>query len=145
MEWFRVEWKGPYAVETAEKRKEAQDVGVYAIYETKGRTKKLLYIGETYSQGFARRIKQHRREWLHNIDGPKVIYFGVPQFPKGKRISYARVRDIEAVLLHCYRPPCCTVGKRRYSGRDILVVNTGRIGGLHKVVSHDRELVNLIQ
>lgn len=143
MEWFKIDWKGPYRIETAHNRKVAEHFGIYAIYEAKGRAIKLLYIGRTYWQEFGKRLKQHK--WLDRVYGAKSIYFGIVELPEGRRISFERIRDIEEFLIHFYHPPFNTASKKGYRGRDILVVNTGKVATLDKVASDDRELLQLLQ
>lgn len=145
MEWFKIEWFGPYAVDTAQSRKVAENYGIYAICTRKGRASKLLYIGRTYWQEFARRLRQHKRDWLNRISGTKSVYFGIVKLPKGKKISFERIRDIEECLIHFYLPPYNTASKRGYRGRNIIVINTGKYGTLSKIASDDEELLQLLR
>jgi len=145
MEWFRIDWNGPYSIDTADKRKEAGTFGVYAIYEQKNKSSNLMYIGKTYWQGFGKRLQQHRRQWLHRLDGKVTIHFGVVVLPQGKKISYERVSDIEEFMIHYYHPLFNTASKKGYRGRDILIFNTGKIGTLDKMTSDDKELLKLIK
>jgi len=48
MEWFKITWKGAYPIDTTQSKFGSTGFGVYAIYEKRGKTTKLLYIGETY-------------------------------------------------------------------------------------------------
>ena len=112
MEWFKIDWRGPYPIDTAHTKPEAGSFGIYAIHEVKGKNTKLLYIGETYWQGFGKRLKQHKRE----------------------RISYGRVQDVERALIYVHMPPFNTVSKRGYLGRDILICNLGKVGKIERLV-----------
>lgn len=145
MEWFKIDWKGMYPIETAQDKSKATSFGIYAIYDKKGKDNNLIYIGECYWQEFGKRLRQHKSEWLHRIKGKLYVCFGTVMLPKGRKISYERVHDVEAALIHFYRPPCNTVGKRGYSGRDILIFNTGKLIALDSIVSHDTELLSLLQ
>lgn len=144
MEWFKVNWKGPYPIESAEGK---VGTGVYAIYQTSGSSlKKLLYIGETYTQEFGKRIQQHRKDWFSRYEGIKMaVCFGDIALPAGRKISQQIVFDIEGVLIHKLIPPCNTSGKKGYGGRGILVINTGKVGKLPNIVSDDRELLSLLR
>ena len=138
MEWFKINWKGTYPTKTAQDKIESEGIGVYAIYETKGNSpSKLLYIGETYRQTFGTRLKQHKRDWLDNIKTNTSICFGVVCLPEGKRISSQRVLDVEKYLIHSHRPPFNTISKRGYNGRDLMLINTGKIGKLDAVLADD--------
>jgi len=134
-----------YPIETAQDKSKATSFGIYAIYDKKGKDNNLIYIGECYWQEFGKRLRQHKSEWLHRIKGKLYVCFGTVMLPKGRKISYERVHDVEAALIHFYRPPCNTVGKRGYSGRDILIFNTGKLIALDSIVSHDTELLSLLQ
>lgn len=148
MDWFKVEWKGYYPITTAQGRPEADSYGIYAIYElgTK-QPKKLLYVGETYTQSFGKRLKQHQRDWLPKYDDRKLaIAFGSICLPEGKKISQAIVFDVEGVLIHNQIPPCNTSGKKGYQGREgIIVINVGKNGLLPSVVTDDKELLSLLR
>jgi hypothetical protein len=145
MEWFRIEWKGSYPIESAPSKKEAQGVGVYAIFEMKNRVAKLLYLGETYRQTFAKRLNQHKKEWLFRIDGKLAVCFGTLFPPEGRRISSQRILDVEAAMIHSLRPPYNQLSKRGYRGRNILIINTGKTLCLDPVVSDDPNLLPLLK
>jgi len=147
MEWFKIDWKGLYPIEIAQSKPQANESGIYAIYEVRGqKPKKLLYIGETYSQIFSKRLQQHKREWFHEYEGVKMaVSFGTIVLSKGRKFSQQIVFDIERILIHKLIPPCNTSGKRGYKGRDIIVINTGDTGLLPSVVSTDKELLVLLR
>ena len=132
-------------METAQDKLEAGDFGIYAIYDKKEKDTSLIYIGECYWQDFGKRLRQHKNEWLHRVKGRLYVCFGTVMLPEGKRISHQRILDVEGALIHFYRPPCNTVGKKGYSGRDILIFNTGKSIALDPIVSHDTELLSLLQ
>ena len=145
MEWFKVEWKGPFSTDGSLSRPEAKGTGVYAIYGMRGREfHKLLYIGETFKQTFGKRLKQHERDWFENAREPHMaVCFGEVYLPKNKRLSGKRVVDVEGLLIHTEKPPFNTVSKRGYKGRGILVINTGKLGLLQPVAT-DKDNDDLI-
>jgi hypothetical protein len=145
MDWVKIDWKGMYPVETAQHKSTAIAFGIYAIYERKGRSDRLIYIGECYWQDFAKRLQQHKSQWLHRVKGKLYVCYGMVMLPQGRKISYERIRDVEAALIHCYRPPFNTVGKRGYYGRDILIFNTGKRTVLDPIVSDDTALLSLLR
>ena len=134
MEWFRIDWRGPYPIDTAQAKLTASGFGIYAIHEIKGKTAKLLYIGETYWQSFSKRLQQHKRDWLYRVSGKLVIYFGEVVLPEGKRISHEKVLDVEKALIYVHMPPYNTVSKRGYSGREIMIFNLGKAGTLQRLI-----------
>lgn len=143
MEWFKVDWKGQYSIESAQ---DNSGTGIYAIYEVKGKiAKKLLYIGETYSQGFSKRLKQHKKDWIPKYEGVKMsVFFGKIYPPEGRKISQQIVLDIERLLIHKLIPPCNTTGKKGYRERGIVVINTGKVELLPNVISDDKEFLSLL-
>jgi hypothetical protein len=145
MEWFKIDWKGMYPVETAQYKSAAVAYGVYAIYDRKGRSNQLIYIGKCYWQDFATRLRQNKSEWLYKAKGNLYVCFGTVMLPEGRKISPERVHDVEAALIHFYRPPCNTVGKRSYYGRGILIFNIGKLIALDPIVSPDTELLSLLR
>jgi hypothetical protein len=144
MEWYRINWKGPYAVDKALEMAECEAFSVYAIYEMTPEPK-LLYVGEAYRQDFGKCLRQHKREWLDRIPGTIVIHFGRIVPIEGKEISLQKVEDIEKCLIYIYRPSYNTVNKEGYTGRDILIINTGKVGTIQKLVSNDTKLLALLQ
>ena len=144
MEWHRINWKGPYAIDKALEMTESEDFGIYAIYEMTPEAK-LLYVGETYRQDFNKHLRQHKSEWLDRISGTIVIHFGIIVSREGKKVSLEEVEDIEKCLVYIYRPPYNTLNKEGYTGHDILIINTGKIGTIKKLVSNDTKLLALLQ
>jgi len=145
MECFEIQWKGPYSVNRAPMLKIAGNFGIYAISQKKGKGVKLLYIGHVYWQDFAKRLKQHKRDWFDKISVEKVVHFGLVRIPEGKKASFERVRDIEEFLISHHIPPCNTVGKKRYQGRELLVINTGKSVPLDKIASSNKQSLQLIK
>jgi len=144
MEWFKIDWNGPYPVETAHARKEASNYGIYAMYEVSTKTPKLLYIGETYRQSLGARLKQHKKQWLFRVNGDVVIHFGKIVPPKGIRMTQSKVFDVEGMMIHVLVPPYNTVSKHGYTGRDIVLINTGEIGTLNPIMGN-KEFVLLLR
>ena len=143
MEWFTINWTGPYPINNAQKKMEALGFGVYAIYKMTGKKAELLYIGETYRQSFGVRLQQHKHKWLDPTNGRMVIHFGTVQLPSGKRISDKRIFDIEKLLIHLYPTKKNKTGTHGYSGRDIMIFNLGKIGTL-RPLNGPKELLYLL-
>jgi len=148
MEWFKIEWNKCIALRTAENRPDASNKGVYAIYEVQRKLpQKVLYIGETYTQTFGRRLKQHKKDWLFRYeDIDMAISFGVIRPSEGKRITQGIVFDCERILICRLIPPCNTSGKKRYTGRDIMVFNTGKnTSHIPPIVTNDLKLLSALR
>jgi hypothetical protein len=144
MDWYRIDWQGAYPVETAHTKSGAKGYGIYAMYGVKGKNPKLLYVGETYRQSFGERLKQHKKDWLFRVNDKVVIHFGKIILPEGKRISSDVVFDVEATFIHILIPPFNTISKHGYHGRDLMLINTGKIGTLNPIMG-SRELVLLLR
>jgi len=146
MDWLQIEWEGPYTVDGAKKAKVAQTFGLYAIHRRQRGREKLVYVGRVYWQSFAKRLSQHRRDWLDERydDDEVAVYFGVVRPSTGRRISFERVADAEGLLIHELTPPHNTASKRGYKGRDLLVINTGKVGDLDQIVTSDKSLLTLL-
>lgn len=132
-----------HPIDTAQSKLAAIGFGIYAIYEMKGKTTKLLYIGETYWQGFGKRLQQHKKQWLHRVNGKVVVHFGIVGLPEGTRISHEKVLDVESALIHALIPPFNTVSKHGYYGREVMIFNLGKIGTLPRLLC-SKELHALI-
>lgn len=143
MEWCKINWKGAYPLETAQNRPEAKGDGIYAIYE-KDKSPKLLYIGETYTQNFGKRLQQHKHDWLYRFNKRMIIHFGTVTLPKGTRISLDKIHDIENTLIHILIPPCNNVGKHGYSGRNIMIFNLGKRGTLPHLIGDNEFIATLL-
>jgi hypothetical protein len=134
-----------YPVNKAQNKSASIGFGIYSIYDRKGKSNNLIYIGECYWQDFGKRLRQHKAQWLHSVKGNLYVCFGTVMLSEGRRTSHARVCDVESALIHFYRPPFNTVGKRGYCGRDILIFNTDKLIALDPIVSPDTELLALLR
>jgi len=134
METLRFRWYGPYRLDDAIDFREGSDYGLYAITRIWGNfPERLLYIGMTYWQDFGKRLSQHYRDWLGDARGVRVR-FGYLMLQPGQRMSYARIRDAENLLIWCLEPPENTQGVRTYSGRNLRVINSGARGPIPRKV-----------
>ena len=66
-------------------------------------------------------------------------------FSMGGALRTREVEDIEKCLIYIYRPLYNMVSKEGYSGRDILIINTGKIGTIKKLASNDTKLLALLR
>jgi len=143
------DWEGPHTIPASrfQKTPEAKGDGTYAIYEMHGRQYvKLLYIGETFSQTFGQRLKQHERTWLQKVNVAELaVCFGTVYFPYECRRTSERIHDIESFLINAKAPPYNNVSKRGYTGRHILIFNAGEIGLLQPIMTDDDELMAVLK
>ncbi len=79
------------------------------------------------------------------MSGVKLIHFGLVKLAEGKKISFERTRDIEELLIYYYRPPYNTLSKSGYKGRELLIINSGKLGSLDTIVSDDEQLLRLLK
>lgn len=132
METLKFRWYGPYTVEEARTIKDAADYGLYAITRQWGEREFLRYIGMTYWQNFARRMRHHDY-WLNETLGARVRV-GYIELEEGKKVSEQKVSDAESLLIWCLEPPENTQNKWTYSGRELKVVHLGDRGPLPRSV-----------
>jgi hypothetical protein len=147
MEWFNIDWKGPFPIATCASKPEAKGKGIYAIYEMNGKSfAKLIYIGETFKQSFGKRLKQHEREWLWKVKTAKIgVCFGTVHLPRQQRFTLQRILDIESFLIHDRVPPFNQLSKHHYKGRDILIFHAGKIGLLDPIMTDDDDFLSTLK
>lgn len=133
MEEVEIEWYGPYKIDTVvEEFHEYEDFGVYMITRKWGKyAEKILYIGMTYRRDFAQRFSEHWRDWLSEVIGTVKVRVG---YLHEKKSSEKRLRDVENLIIYVYEPEYNEIGKSTYSGRDLIIINSGRRGPLDREV-----------
>lgn len=104
---------------------------LYFVYQGKGRQARTrFYLGQAYSQDIVQRLK-HSEHKIHGIAkeqghvGLKVS-FGELKIKEGRKISSKLVNDIENLLIYVYEPKYNERGIWSYSGRHLVIKNTGR-------------------
>ena len=151
VECFEIKWTGPYTLDSIRGRTEAKEKGVYTVY--KGH--EVFYIGK--SAEFGKRLDNHRRNWTHILGEAKVkklvvhtgeIYRYAGTHPS-RDISDTHLRNIESFLIN-FRVPKPegnpASDKRGYNGvMSPIIVNTGRVGALDKVIFHNQSFEKLLK
>lgn len=132
METLRIRWNGPYTIEEARTLRSEDDFGLYAVTRIWGEKEFLRYIGMTYWQNFARRMRRHDR-WIKKTLGAR-IRVGYIEAEEGKKLTEQKVKDAESLLIWCLDPPENTMNRVRYTGRKLSVVNRGHKGPLPRKV-----------
>jgi hypothetical protein len=134
MEEVRIEWYGPYKIDSVQERfHEYEDFGVYMITRKWGEgPEKILYVGLTYRQDLGTRLSQH--QWLPTTRGNVRVRIGylIERRPSGKRL-----KDVENLLIcSCWWDADTTYNKRDYlyGGRDLRILNFGRRGPLDRTI-----------
>ena len=137
MERVRVSWYGPFDMESGAVRSfiSDEDFGIYMITRRWGSrfSNNILYIGLTYEQTFGKRRRQHAR-WLDPIIERVKVRIGYIRLGKSDVSPVRMIKDIENLLISTYEPQHNKIGWTSYRGRELKVVNKGRIGPLDEVV-----------
>lgn len=133
-----INWHGPYKLNSLENCVVSFEKGVYAIYRKWGGSEKLLYIGKT-ERDFFIRIKEHRNNLLCDIKGEITLRFGILEFDEGKKYSYKKLSDIEALLILWHKPIKNISSTVSYSGREKMqLINRGRKGTVDSAISTEQ-------
>jgi hypothetical protein len=92
----------------------------------------LLYVGKAYDQTLRKRIKQPHQgydcvsKWLSENPGyTLLVMVGVITRAPGGHVSNQLVDDAECCLIFTNQPHCNELCKGSYTGRDLLIANTG--------------------
>ena len=149
IECFEIKWKGPYSLDAIQNIAEARDKGIYAVH--KGR--EVYYIGK--SAKFGERLASHRRNWLHALGekgvGQLRVYTGVIHCYKSTHpsqdITPSQLKNIESFLVNHKKPKGNPPSdKKGYKGlMSPIIVNTGRVVSLDKVVFHSSSIEKLLK
>jgi len=148
MECFRIDWKGSYSLDKVQDIPEAKETGVYAVY----RAKKPFYIGKSIELG--RRFAEHIRSWSRIMTPRQLkqcsISIGTIYSYEGSRpspsISAKQLQIVETYLINTLKPKGNSgMTKKGYRGVPIIIINTGKRGIFKKVMSHNPQLLKLLQ
>ena len=151
IECFEIKWTGFFSLDAIKGRTEANDKGIYAVY--KGR--EIYYIGK--STNFGARLNHHRREWTHALGESGVsklrvcvgVILNYKSTHPSQNITDSQLSALESFLIN-YKPekpkgnpPSDKTG---YKGKiSPVVINTGKIGGLDKVIFHNSTVEKLLK
>jgi excinuclease UvrABC nuclease subunit len=142
MDCFKIEWKGFYSADTVHDNPESKGKGVYAVYDVEY-DEHLIYIGK--SQELGQRFKQHMRKTLSGRTDRKLkVCLGIIHPIAGSRISPQQLNAVEKILISSVKPKENRQSKH-YVGKPIMVINTGKIGSLKKVISSHPDLLQLLK
>lgn len=135
IELFQIEWTNLYPFETALRQPEAMESGVYALYKSTGKTKKLFYIGK--SKEFSSRFSSHKRNSFHMLNETErkrcFVSFGLISCFERSRLSTGatnpQLKNIENFLITKLQPiGCGDSTKKRYTGDySMIIANTGKV------------------
>lgn len=148
MECFKIEWKGFYTADEASNRPESRSNGVYAIYESSGKSPKLRYIGK--AQELGKRVRQHDQE-ISRIGKKKFSYcigviYSLESDRASRDIDGKELTMVESFLINFMTPPGNSeVTKKGYKHGSVLVINTGKTGTFPKLMCHNTDLLALLK
>lgn len=126
---LQVEWDGPFDYQGLSQADWQHANGLYQIYgthEVHG-PDTLLYVGETTTQGFEARIRQHEKEWLTVQASSAAIYLGriLSESPMGEPELRQAIKDSEQLLIHFCSPPFNSTFQGNISVQRTLLLNFG--------------------
>lgn len=144
-ECYKIEWTGYYSLRDVDSRPEARKLGLYVVYASKSSTIP-LYIGKATE--IRTRLNKHRQEWQQALTPGALnrlqVAIGVLTSLDGKPATQKQLSDIEKLYLCECRPKRNAPSTMKaYTGRPIIVINTGKMGRF--IVTHDKRLLKLIK
>jgi hypothetical protein len=150
MECFRIDWTEPCPLDSANEFVPSYIAGVYAICRTDTKSHaEIWYIGQT--RDFSQRMKQHRQQWSHILTPIQMnklaVSFGTIHPIEGNPSdSTEEIRsDIESFLRNALTPKGNSAQTcKGYTGRAILVINTGKLSIIDKIMSINHDLLELL-
>ena len=153
MECFHIVWQGLFSFEEARNDPAARENGVYVAYECTGRTiKRMCYIGK--SQELGPRLGTHRlglARFLREKDMRKYRFslatiLSLERSVASHDITPKQLSDIESFLRNHYRPSGNDEStKKGYKGEPLLLINTGKLGKIDKLIAYNTDLLPLIK
>lgn len=123
----KINWFGPYGIESENLEEYKGVMGLYMISKKRKNIDEIIYIG--IAKNIYKRLIQHKNYWLDDEPGQLQIRIGIV-----KNITYKKLKDIESVLIFTHRPYENSVNKEDYWGQDIQILNEGRRGELFKEI-----------
>ena len=148
-------WEGNLSLDQVIKNKsDEKDCGIYQIYGTHpiyGHNS-LLYIGIATDQTFAKRISEHKKQWLKDSDlDPVTIYLGDVYRQLGKVYKESEdfsdeeweiiTKQCEQLLIYALAPGYNSRNKQSINElelRDLHILNWGDRRDLYPEISGDR-------
>lgn len=138
-DWAVVEWSKAVTIDDLEEIDDERDADLYALIaadedevEGKWTRLRLLYIGSAFLQFVATRIRQPHNayacvnRYMHLHPGKVLLVMtGTITEASLERISETFVREVECCLINCNQPHCNDVCMESYSGRELVVRNSG--------------------
>lgn len=152
IECYKIDWSKPFSFTEAVNQPEARQLGIYAIYKTVSAKKILCYIGK--SQEIGRILSEHKQGISHMFSEKDIkkhcVCFGTIYWLRGSistvDISPQQLREVESFFINELRPDGNGEStKKRYIGESVIIINTGKLISLDKVMAHNKELLKLLK
>lgn len=128
-----VKWTYPREFENAKETiLSYEGFGIYCISRKFGRNETILYIGKTDRQ-FRDRLKNHRKVWMSNYRGEKVVRFGT--IVKPITVTSEIINDVESAIIYDIEPKHNKSKKKSYHYfEEYIILNQGYRGQLPKII-----------
>jgi len=128
-------WNYPKLVDRIiEDRSYDEYFGIYSIYRRFSNAETLLYIGKADSCSIRSRLKDHKKKWLSDYRGIKIVRIG--DILKPTPLFSVHIEDIESGLIYELQPIANISKRNNYfctNFHDIL--NYGYRGQIPKTIS----------
>ena len=150
---FQIEWTKLFPFNTALLQPETKEKGVYALYRSAGKAKRLYYIGKSGELGD--RLGAHKQSMFRMMSEAErkkcFVSFGLISFFGRSRMSRdiddTQLKSVENFLITSLQPIGCGENtKKRYTGDyPMIVVNTGKVAKpFNKFMSQSSELLKIL-
>lgn len=136
---IKINWSYPREYENAlETELSYEGFGLYCISRKFGGNETILYIGKTESR-FRDRLKNHKKSWLSNYRGEKIVRFGT--ITKPITVTKDIINDAESAIIYEIEPKHNTDKKKGYHFADLYKIeNTKFRGKLPKFIDINSHL-----
>lgn len=152
MDCYQIEWQGLFSFDEARRDAAAREMGVYVAYECKGESiKKMRYIGR--SKELRQRVGTYQQTLVHFLDEKEMRKY---RFALGtilsleghipsENIDAKQLSDVESFLINHYQPSGNHLStKKGYKSTPLLVISTGYLGKMQKLIAYYKHLVPLL-
>lgn len=134
-----IKWSYPREFENAKETELSYEgYGLYCISRKFGGNETILYIGKTESR-FRDRLKNHKKSWLSNYRGEKIVRFGT--ITKPITVTKDIINDSESAIIYEIEPKHNTDKKKGYHFTELYKIeNIGYKGKLPKYIDINTHL-----
>ena len=128
-----IKWSYPREFENAKETELSYEgYGIYCISRKFGGNETILYIGKT-DKRFRDRLKNHKKDWMSNYRGEKIVRFGT--ITKPVTVTSTIINDVESAIIYDIDPKHNKSKRKGYSYfEDYILYNQGYRGKLPKII-----------